>query len=338
MSTPLKSVKTIMSFTKTTVERAISEGDTPGAFSKFLDSAGIYDKDGSNSAHDLETRLFTAITNQNILDNETNYEGRHPEHRALQTEHAASTLSNIAKLDSLSLPDNHVSNAMFTAITSEVMHGLDSKVPLLDAMVVLHKHSQVLAVESQPEFKNADNSKIENAALAVTSMRSWGDTMLDADRGMRIAMDSLEGFGTTESGRDRRFYPEETLASLMKNLYNDDYQSVVFDGKQDAFTLQNVVSLTGMTFNISSDIPKAKKEDMFACAKLFSDIKAKISTDEWGSKMKETHPEISDRGVDSIRRDVSKVVETYNSMLTHTLPGFKRFYEQAVDSDSVYAK
>lgn len=334
MSTPLKSVKSLVSFTKTTINRAMAEGENGGVFTNFLNAIGAYEADGDNSKLAVEQRVLKQIATQNILDNLEAYSGRYPEDREMQTKQVDATLGNLAKLDNLSLPDNHLSNAMYVALVSDIHHGIDTNGALRSGLEQLKADAEVYAAKSAPEYQNADISTIEKAALAVTSLRSWGNMLLNMDRGLTMCMDYLETQGTTTNGYDRIYYSENVLASLMKDHFNGDINSVIYAGKEDEYNLPSVSTLTGMTFNISSDIPKATTEDMYAVSKLFNEINDRVSSEEWGDKMKAAHPEMSDYALRDLRKTVSGMTESYNAMMVSNLPGYKRYYSMGVSNDN----
>lgn len=252
----------------------------------------------------------------------------------MQTKQVDATLGNLAKLDNLSLPDNHLSNAMYVALVSDIHHGIDTDGALRSGLEQLKADAEVYAAKSAPEYQNADISTIEKAALAVTSLRSWGNMLLNMDRGLTMCMDYLETQGTTTNGYDRIYYSENVLASLMKDHFNGDINSVIYAGKEDEYNLPSVSTLTGMTFNISSDIPKATTEDMYAVSKLFNEINDRVSSEEWGDKMKAAHSEMSDYALRDLRKTVSGMTESYNAMMVSNLPGYKRYYSMGVSNDN----
>lgn len=334
MSTTLKNLKSTLTFVKTSVSRALSEGQEDGIYTKMLTDAGILNPEGKQSATELEAKLFEQIVTQNINDFNATYESRYADESEAYRVQADQSLKNIAKLNSLTLPDNHVTDGMICALASDVLNGLDSATELEKAISQFSDSMKVKAVTSQPECINADVSTIQNAALAVTSMRSWGDMQLEMSRGMSMVMEQLSTWGTyTESGNHRDYYPEQVLAGYLKCMYNDDFSSLLYTGKQDDFGLPDVVSLTERVFRIASDIPKATEQDKFAVAKLFSELESYISTDIWAEKAKAIHADLDDAGIARMRKDVSTMNSRYCSMVSQNLLGYKRYYSQGVEKE-----
>ncbi|MGD1524186.1 hypothetical protein [Vibrio owensii] len=335
MSTPLKTIKETLTFVKTCVSRALDESHDNGIYADFLTESGILKAGAEQTATELEKELFLKITDQNIDDFNASYRNERTEEAKAQRTQVENVLSNIDKLNTLIMPRNHMSDGMLAAMVYDINHGLDKETPLEKALYKLQGRLKVEAVKAAPGYVDADIDTIERAALAVTSMRSWGDMLLEMDSGTRMVMEQLQTWGEySQSGNRREFYSENVLAGHMNSLYKDDFAGLLYTGKSAEYALPDVVSLTGMQFNIASDIPKATENDMFAVAKLFNGLKDHMATAEWADKARQANPELSDRGIQDMRNDVTKMGERYCSMVASNLPGYRRYFNQIMDKSS----
>ena len=327
MSTPLKSIKNVICFSKTVVSRAFDEMEKGGIYKKFLFDSGVVNlgRKQEITADEIERDLAFAIVSQNINDFNTQYENRYLEDAKNHRMVAEKEIELMPILSSHVLPKNHLSNAVLSAMTSDIIHGIDENNDLRNALGEFRKDIFMESMVSHPAYEKAEIDTIQKAALSFLSMKASGDTMLERNRALAMTIERVRSEGEyPNTGYGREYYPDNVIAGYLNCFYNNDYSSILFDGKVHDGNLPDIANQTGMSFRIMSDIPSPSEKDMFAVAKILSKLSDFVSTDEWAQKAKAENSTLSDDNIEKIRYDLLEIKNDYAMMVTGNMSMFKK--------------
>lgn len=350
MSTPIKDLKGTLTVIKTLTNhlRSLKDSEISSelVFYKEIRNllSNIYDGEidlnSKDSIYELERSLFTQITDTNIHDHQEIYgntdQAELNKHIVIRNK----MISNIAKLDTLSLANNELSNGMLAGLYDDILHGLDSNTLLTDRLENFRQSISKFAVSTQPNFKD-ELGEIEEVATSISSMGAWGNNLLGVDRGFSMIVDKLNLPGSYENGDSKTLYGYDVLSSLLITHLNETekFEDMYFDDLLSASACSNkplprMSKLTGLNINITGDIPYAEEKDLFVLAKVINDIADKFENPEW---IKEQLSEDSERDtmINLISKKLNLSRRSINDMVVSNLKGFRAYYGHGLDGKNI---
>lgn len=280
----------------------------------------------------LEKKLFEHLATNNLKEFITSYpeEQNEPGFVDGHSQETLKVMSGLDKLDKLSAPFNGHGVGFLQAMLNDMIHGFeDMQDPIVRSMDKLSNELARYSVMMHPEMPESLPGQ-EEIMQAFMSVQLYGDKYMGEQNGFRHSIDSLEGYGYTDTKSHRTFYANDVLANLVvQHLENKSPVRFYASGSSTSKPLENFKSYSGLEVKIQSDVPDLGRPAVFVVAKVLNEMKDRVINLPDERLVKEGAKSATrSSDVMEFKKKLSDAVQGFNNRVSCELEGYSRFWNR----------